>query len=157
MGINHFDRAGTCGTTTAPKPVNWELTVPNGEYTVLVDFGEDHYTQGCETEGRLCHDDMDGTGATGSGCTFEGGVTVTDGRFTLTGYSHDTGLCHSISKVIIATTIVPGDPSVDFQFFFGSTLPSSARDGAILDDGTGFATGRDQGLNYGWRCVCFCC
>ena len=55
MGINHFDRAGTCGTTAAPKAVNWELTVPNGEYTVLVDFGEDHYTQGCETEGRLCH------------------------------------------------------------------------------------------------------
>jgi hypothetical protein len=31
-------------------------------------------------------------------------------------------------------------------------LPASARDGAILDDGTGFAAGREQGLEYGWSC-----
>ena len=101
LGINHFDRAGTCGTTAAPKPVNWEISVPNGVYTAKVDFGENHYSQGCETEGLLCHSEMGGTGDAGTGCVFDGTVRVEDGRFTVTGYSHDTGLCHSISAVEI--------------------------------------------------------
>jgi hypothetical protein len=152
LGINHFDRAGTCGTTDAPKPVNWEISVPNGVYTAKVDFGENHYSQGCETEGLLCHTEMGRTGDAGTGCVFEGAIRVEDGRFTVTGYSHDTGLCHSISAVWIETSLQSGDPSVDYQFFFGTGLPAAAKDGAIVDDGTGFANGRDQGLNYGWSC-----
>ena len=49
----------------------------------------------------LCHDAMGLSGEAGVGCTMDGTVTVTDGRFTATGYSHDTGLCHSISMVTI--------------------------------------------------------
>ena len=115
---------------------------------MIVDFGEDHYSQGCEAEGVLCHDMMSGSGTGGSGCTSVGTVTVSDGRFTATGYSHDTGLCHSISMVQLRTAIQLGDPNVDYQFFFGSTMPALARDDAILDDGTGFATNREQGLSY---------
>ena len=138
LGINHFDRAGTCGTTDAPKPVNWEISVPNGVYTAKVDFGENHYSQGCETEGLLCNTEMGGTGDAGTGCVFEGAIRVEDGRFTVTGYSHDTGLCHSISAVWIETSLQSGDPSVDYQFFFGTGLPAAAKDGAIVDDGTGY-------------------
>ena len=86
--------------------------MPNGEYAMIVDFGEDHYTQGCEAEGVLCHDMMSGSGTGGSGCTSVGTVTVSDGRFTATGYSHDTGLCHSISMVQLRTAIQLGDPNV---------------------------------------------
>ena len=32
-------------------------------------------------------------------------------------------------------------------FYFGTQMPDNAPDGAILDDGTGFATGRDGGLS----------
>ena len=54
-------------------------------YAVTVDFGEVHYSQGCEAEGILCHDAMGGTGEAGSACIFQGAVTVSDGRFTATG------------------------------------------------------------------------
>eukprot|EP01045_Picozoa_sp_COSAG04_P009541 COSAG04_NODE_556_length_12658_cov_3.469862_2_plen_125_part_00 len=40
---------------------------------------------------------------------------------------------------------------LDYTFYFGATLPATAPDNAILDDGTGFASGRDQGLSYGWN------
>ena len=40
LGLNHFDRAGTCGTTADPGRVNWSVEVPNGQCTVTVDFGE---------------------------------------------------------------------------------------------------------------------
>ena len=33
-GLNHFDRDNTC-----QGDVNWVVSVPNGEYTVMVDFG----------------------------------------------------------------------------------------------------------------------
>jgi hypothetical protein len=48
LGINHFDRDGTC-----PGKVNWQIAVPNGAYTVTVDFGEDAWTHGCEVEGNI--------------------------------------------------------------------------------------------------------
>ena len=41
------------------------------------------------------------SGEAGVGCTMDGTVTVSDGRFTATGYSLATGLCHSISMVTI--------------------------------------------------------
>ena len=41
---------------------------------------------------------------------------------------------------------------LDYTFYFGATLPATAPNNAILDDGTGFRTGRDQGLSYGWNC-----
>ena len=68
---------------------NWNVAVPNGDYQVEVDFGEDHYTLGCEVEGVIVCPD---SGA----CNFVGVVTVSDGQFTVTGHGHDTGQCHSI-------------------------------------------------------------
>ena len=41
-------------------------------------------------------------------------------------------------------------PAFSGKFYFGTALPSVAGDGAVLDDGTGFATGRDGGYDYGW-------
>ena len=130
LGINHFDRNGQCGTTAEPKPVNWELEVTNGVYAVTVDFGEVHYSQGCETEGVLCHDAMGGSGAAGSACIFQGAVNVMDGRFTATGYSHDTGLCHSISMVQIKGGAGAGAP-VEARVCEGSTLDIACEEGTI--------------------------
>jgi hypothetical protein len=59
--------------------------VPNGVYAAIVDFGENHYSQGCETEGILCHGYMGGTGDAGTGCIFSGPVSIMDGRLTVTG------------------------------------------------------------------------
>jgi len=54
LGINHFDRNGACATR-----VNWQITVPNGDYTALVDFGE-RYSHACEVEGqKTCADGTD--------------------------------------------------------------------------------------------------
>ena len=116
LGINHFDRDGECA-----GPVNWEVGVPNGDYAVVVDFGEpgeDQGTHGCEVEGVLCQGAMGisggqgwretGQGWRGRECTMDGTVTVTDGRFTATGYSHDTRLCHSISMVTIKPAQLAG-------------------------------------------------
>jgi hypothetical protein len=47
----------------------------------------------------VCHDVMGGTGEAGTGCIFTDPVTVSDGTFTITGFGHDSGKCHSISKV----------------------------------------------------------
>ena len=69
----------------------------------------------------LCHDVMGGSGTIGSGCTFNGTVTVSDGRFTATGYPLQSGLCHSISRVEISSA------QLDYQFFFGASLPAVAR------------------------------
>ena len=47
-------------------------------------------------------------------------------------------------------------PSVNLEFYYGTAIPAIAcTDPActvILDDGTGFADGRDAGLSYGWNC-----
>ena len=130
LGINHFDRNGQCGTTADPKPVNWELEVQNGVYAVTVDFGEVHYSQGCEAEGILCHDAMGGSGEAGSACIFQGAVNVMDGRFTATGYSHDTGLCHSISMVQIKGGEGAAAP-VEARVCEGSTLEIACDEGTI--------------------------
>ena len=45
----------------------------------------------------------------------------------------------------------PGDP-VAYEFYFGTAIPGSAGDGALLDDGTGYASGRSAGLTFGWNC-----
>lgn len=95
LGINHFDRDGTCGTTANPGRVNWQLAVPNGDYLATVDFGEEHYQHACEMEGVVACPDGDDCVVTNQP------VTVTDGFFTITGYSHDVGTCHSISFVAI--------------------------------------------------------
>ena len=110
--------------------MNWEIAVPNGEYAMIVDFGEDHYTQGCEAEGVLCHDAMGGTGEAGSACIFQGAVTVTDGRFTATGYSHDSGLCHSISMVQIRGGAGAAQP-IEARVCEGSTLEIACDEGTI--------------------------
>ena len=87
--------------------------------TAYVDFGEDHYQHACAVEGAV-------SCPGGENCIFDGDVTVTDGRFTskltnyscshwicpqslaerlsaVTGYSHDSGTCHSVSLVKIET------------------------------------------------------
>ena len=51
----------------------------------------------------------------------------------------------------------PDDPSdicqpYAIEFYFGTEMPEDARDGAILDPGTGYDTNRAGGLGYGWDC-----
>ena len=160
LGINHFDRDGTCGTTANPGRVNWQLAVPNGDYLATVDFGEEHYQHACEMEGVVACPD-------GEDCVVTNQpVTVADGLFTVTGYSHDVGTCHSISLVRlelceVGCAVEPPPPappapvlSVEdgLSFYFGTELPGNAPDTAVLDDGTGFAAGREGGLDYGWDC-----
>ena len=48
LGINHFDRNGECA-----GPVNWEVGVPNGDYDVVVDFGEVRRTHFLDLRARL--------------------------------------------------------------------------------------------------------
>ena len=48
LGLNHFDRDGTCGTTADPGTVNWSVAVPNGVCTVNVDFGESPVGADCK-------------------------------------------------------------------------------------------------------------
>jgi hypothetical protein len=104
LGINHFDRNGRCLGQT-----NWQIAVPNGVYTVEVDFGEP--TGGdrdCEVEGRTCWDAMGLIRDEYGGCIYTEAVTVQDGKLTVTGYNakqngknaeHEGKLCHSLSKV----------------------------------------------------------
>ena len=90
LGINHFDRDGTCGTTENPGRVNWQIAVPNGEYKATVDFGESIVrtdiggaSVACEVEGELV---CPGITAGETDCIFlDQPVLVTDGFFTITG------------------------------------------------------------------------
>jgi hypothetical protein len=112
LGMNHFDRSGTCGTTADPGRVNWSLEVPNGECTINVDFGESvvradlgNSEVHCEVEGQMvCDEGTLGYQSTDPNhCVVTNDVvTVDDGRITVTGYSHDTGRCHSISMVMVS-------------------------------------------------------
>jgi len=99
LGLNHFDRFNTCKDGETYKPVNWQLEVPNGQYDVQVNFGE-AYKSGCEVEGVNA-----GCGDTAfvfdPPCEVSKTVTITDGKFTVTGYGHDSGLCMGLSKVTI--------------------------------------------------------
>ena len=71
----------------------------------------------------------------------------------VTGYSHDTGTCHSISLVKLVSGAPTPPPAIDrVEFYFGTSIPDGADPGAILDDGTGFGTNREGGLDYGWDC-----
>ena len=106
LGINHFDRDGTCGTTADPGRVNWQIAVPNGEYNAIVDFGEVGTAASilCEVEGAVVCPEMEGEAE----CVYMGPVMVSDGFFTVTGFSHDTGACHSISLVRLEPRVDPG-------------------------------------------------
>eukprot|EP01043_Picozoa_sp_COSAG02_P069848 COSAG02_NODE_12136_length_1591_cov_1.669571_2_plen_432_part_01 len=72
----------------------------------------------CEVQGEtVCDEGTLGYSATEPNhCLVEDyDVTVTDGRLTVTGYSHDTGRCHSISMVYISCIEdVDESPSDDF-------------------------------------------
>jgi len=101
LGLNHFDRSNTCRSGSEYLPVNFEVAVPNGEYKIHVNFGDEDVdsTQrmqaGCALEGEgVC----DGSGK----CIVDKSVTVTDGRLTVTGYGHDSSKCHSISELRIS-------------------------------------------------------
>jgi hypothetical protein len=78
---------------------------------------------------------QDQHGATG--CT-----TCPMGRTSKPGTSSATACC------------LPGTEEMNLrvEFFFGTSLPNVAINNAILDDGTGFHSKRDQGLSYGWDC-----
>jgi len=152
LGLNHFDRSNTCKDGSTYKKVNWELQVPNGDYSVEVVFPEGSKS-GCEVEGV-------NAGCGSSSCTVSKTVSVTDGLFTVTGYGHDSALCHSLGKVQIEQV---GDPAPtpaqapailsSMEFYFGSSLPSSAASGAVLDAGTGYGTSSTSGgQSYGWDC-----
>ena len=66
---------------------------------------------------------------------------------------HDSATCHSISLVKLVSGAPPPAPPIDrVEFYFGTAIPDGADPGAILDDGTGFATNREGGLDYGWDC-----
>mmetsp|Transcript_98050 Transcript_98050/g.261804 ORF Transcript_98050/g.261804 Transcript_98050/m.261804 type:complete len:681 (+) Transcript_98050:103-2145(+) len=97
LGLNHFDRANTCRDGGgAYLPVNWQVQVPNGEYQVTVKFPE-RYHKDCEVEGdKACTPDSEN-----KVCTYDDTVKVKDGKFTITGYGHDSGRCHSMSMVKI--------------------------------------------------------
>ena len=90
LGINHFDRDGTCGTTENPGRVSWQLAVPNGEYKATVDFGESiprtdvgGASLACEVEGELV---CPGTSVGQTDCLLlDEPVIITDGFFTITG------------------------------------------------------------------------
>jgi len=96
LGLNHFDRDNTCKNGPEYLPVHWNVALPNGEYDVTVDFPE-YYHQDCTVEGEhWC-----GPETNNKACVVSKKVTVTDGKFTLQGFGHDSGKCHSVAKVVI--------------------------------------------------------
>jgi hypothetical protein len=194
-GMNHFDRNGGC----AGLPTNWNVVVPDGYYDVSVDFaadssGEERRQGGNDYGGwDNCKNDHIGEDAAGylqvegritcyhrPGCMFNDVVQVTDGKLTITGYSHTVGggTCHAIGFVKFS----PGPPApppaansavVTGEFYFGSRMPTSedCKDVAYtgdaanircavigdyaeptLDDGAAFSSGRPDGRSYGWDC-----
>jgi hypothetical protein len=61
---------------------------------------------------------------------YDGPLTINDGKFTITGYSHDTGTCHSISKV----RLIGGDPvqtAIETRACEGSSVSLSCDSGYI--------------------------
>ena len=105
-GLNHFDRYGEC----VGSPTNWNLAVPNGAYQVDVDFAADSRNW----DGEQCSLRHVGEDAVNflqvedkvacsfrPGCMYSSVVVVTDGKLTITGYSHTVGggTCHSIAFV----------------------------------------------------------
>ena len=53
-----------------------------------------------------------------------------------------------IYEIELASCDAGAATTIDYTFYFGSTMPATAPPDAILDDGTGFASGREQGLSY---------
>ena len=115
-GLNHFDRHGACvsgldadGVDWGLRPVNWNVGVANGFYEVSVDFaadstGWDNCATDAQGEAALWNVEVEGKIACyhKPGCMYEDVVWVTDGKLTITGYSHffeGYGSCHSIAKV----------------------------------------------------------
>lgn len=111
-GMNHFDRHGACVDILDginQKPTSWSLAVPNGGYHVMVDFAADSR----KWNGDICKIQHVGEDAVNflevggkvacphrPGCMFDDNVVVTDGKLTITGYSHTAGeTCHSIAFV----------------------------------------------------------
>ena len=122
-GMNHFDRYGECvGGSTS-----WSLAVPNGAYRVAVDFAADsrnwdgaqcselHVGEEAanflEVEGRLACPHR-------PGCMFDDTVVITDGKLTITGYSHTVGggTCHSLAFVKIQTYDLEGRQQTDKHY-----------------------------------------
>ena len=193
--MNHFDRNGGC----AGLPTNWNVVVPSGYYSVSVDFaadssGEERRQGGNDYGGwDNCKNDHIGEDAAGylqvegkvacyhrPGCMYNSNVEVTDGRLTITGYSHTVGggTCHAIGFVKFTAAwapTAPTGPNVDYstgEFYFGSRLPTAedCKDVAytgdaanircavvgdftdpVLDVGTAYST-QGSGYTFGWDC-----
>ena len=67
----------------------------------------------------------------------------------------NSGTCIELMMIddpIVIVDPMPPMPFIQRTFYFGTELPATAPRDAILDDGTGFKAGRDQGLSYGWNC-----
>jgi hypothetical protein len=96
LGLNRFDRWNTCGSTDLS--VNWQLELPNGEYSVAVIFDEGS-KQSCKIQGMNAN-----CGSSHERCEVKKDVRVDNGTFTITGYSHASSnhQCHSVSKVKMA-------------------------------------------------------
>ena len=150
LGMNHIDSGHTC-----VDDVNWSIEVPNGEYLVDINFGEFFDGADCaHTHGG--EDAMSFLKVNGEiacywkpACDYKETVLISDGKLTVSGHSHETGTCHSISHVKLtpAPRPPPGDFTVRGEFYFGTDMPDSpsiASADAILDDGTGFKGSRDH-------------
>ena len=178
-GLNHFDRYGECvGSPTnwnlAVPPGAYQVDVDfaadsrgwDGAQCSDLHVGEDAVAFLTVENDVACH--------FRPGCMFSDVVIVSDGQLTITGYSHTVGggTCHSIAFVKVKTYVPPQQEPLSAEFYFGTEMPASdACTGAgghgsdgddvycfgdtatpILDDGMGFSTGRDGGMDYGWDC-----
>merc|ERR1711969_206331 len=179
-GLNHFDRYGACvGSPTnwqlAVPPGAYEVDVDfaadsrgwDGAQCSDLHVGEDAVAF-LTVEGNVACSFR-------PGCMYSDVVVVSDGQLTITGYSHTVGggTCHSIAFVKVKTYVPPQQEPLAAEFYFGTAMPAADActgiDGhnsagpdtdcfgdtadPILDDGTGFARGRDGGMDYGWDCA----
>ena len=92
------DRENTCPGDS----VQWEIELPNGDYTVTVGYSDPTYetiTDGCMLEGQSA---SVGTVQASSPAEFTRTLTLTDGRLTFSGKHHGVAaVCQSISYILI--------------------------------------------------------
>jgi hypothetical protein len=120
-GMTYFDRFGAC----VGRPVNFQVAVPSGYYSVSVDFAADSTGQERRDAGNdggwaNCKNDHLGESAVNflqvegriacyhrPGCIYNEVVPVTDGKLTITGYSHNSNSCHALAFVKFAPAPPP--------------------------------------------------
>jgi hypothetical protein len=99
-----LDREGTCPGNS----VQWEIELPNGEYTVTVGYSDPAYriiTDGCMLEGESASVgtvQQSADGSAGGPAEFTRTLTLTDGRLTFSGkYNGVDAPCEDISYILI--------------------------------------------------------